>query len=166
MGTLVRLLWSATSPWLKFLHLPRARTWFDMGGLGPLTQTVFSWGLFSWILFFYFQGDWSLRTGPTPPLEWTSFPSLVATVSITRKGAESPGSRRIGVIGALVYFLPSKTVGVRGGGGPDVAARPLDQTRVMWTRRGEHDQNYCEGSALVNALPPSKCTPPYAPPCQ
>jgi len=73
--------------------------------------------VFSLDFIFYFQGDWSLRTGPTPPLEWTSFPSLVTAVSITRKGAESPGSRRIGVIGALVYFLLSKTVGARGGGG-------------------------------------------------
>jgi len=59
---------------------------------------------------FFFNGDWSLRTGPPLPLEWTSFPPLVAAVLITPKGAESPGSRRIGVIGALVYFLPSETV--------------------------------------------------------
>ena len=51
--------------------------------------------------------------GPVPPLplEWTSFPPLVAAVFITPKGAESTGSRRIGVTGALVYFLPSETVG-------------------------------------------------------
>ena len=50
--------------------------------------------------------------GPVPPplLEWTPFPPLVAAVLITLQGAESPGSRRIGVIGALVYFLPSETV--------------------------------------------------------
>jgi len=47
---------------------------------------------------------------PPPPLEWTSFPPLVAAVLITLKGAESPGSRRIGVIGALVYFLLFRTV--------------------------------------------------------
>jgi len=35
---------------------------------------------------------------------------LVTAVLITPKGAESPGSRRIGVIGALLYFLPSETI--------------------------------------------------------
>ena len=34
---------------------------------------------------------------------------LVTAVLITIKGAESPSSRRIGVIGALVYFHPSET---------------------------------------------------------
>jgi len=58
-------------------------------------------------LFFY--GDWSLQTGP-PPLEWTPFPPLVAAVLIIPKGAESPGSHRIGVIGALVLILPSEAV--------------------------------------------------------
>jgi len=58
------------------------------------------------VLFF---GNWSLRTSP-PPLEWTLFPSLVTAVLITLKGAEPPGSRRIGVVGALVYFLPPETV--------------------------------------------------------
>ena len=47
---------------------------------------------------------------PPPPLEWTSFPSQVTAVLITPKGAESPGSRRVGVIGALVLILPSDTV--------------------------------------------------------
>ena len=56
------------------------------------------------------RGDWSLRTGPPPPPEWTSFLSLVTAVLITPKGAESPGCRRIGVISALVYFLLSETV--------------------------------------------------------
>ena len=45
-----------------------------------------------------------MRT-PPPPLEWTSFPPLVTAMLITLKGAESPGSRRIGVIGALVLIL-------------------------------------------------------------
>ena len=56
------------------------------------------------------NGDWSLRTGPSPALEWTFFLPLITAVLITPKGAESPGSRCIGVIGALVYFLPSETV--------------------------------------------------------
>jgi len=49
---------------------------------------------------------------PPPPLEWNSILRLplVTAVLITPKGAEPPGSRRIGVIGALVLILPSETV--------------------------------------------------------
>ena len=47
---------------------------------------------------------------PPPPLEWISSPSLVATVLIAPQDAESPGSGRMGVIGALVYFPPSEDV--------------------------------------------------------
>ena len=69
-------------------------------------QAVFSFGFV-----FYFTGDVSLRTNPPPPLEWLPFPPLVAAVLITPKGAESPGSSRIGVIGALVcLFFPSEAV--------------------------------------------------------
>ena len=51
------------------------------------------------ILFiFYFYGDVSLRTNPPPPLEWISSPPLVSAVLITTKGAESPGSSRMGVM--------------------------------------------------------------------
>jgi len=57
-----------------------------------------------WV-FFYFTGNVSLRTSPPPPLEWLPLPPLVAAVLITPKGAESPGSSRIGVIGALVFFF-------------------------------------------------------------
>jgi len=60
--------------------------------------------------FFYFTGDVSLQTGPPPPLEWLPFPPLVVAVLITSKGTESPGSGRIGVIGALVIFPPSEAV--------------------------------------------------------
>ena len=64
-------------------------------------QTVFSFRF----LFFIFMGDVSLRTGPPPPpLEWIPFRPLVAAVLITPKGNESPGSSRMGVIGALVIF--------------------------------------------------------------
>jgi len=35
---------------------------------------------------------------------------------ISFKGAKTPGSRQMGVIDALVYFLPSETVGARGDG--------------------------------------------------
>ena len=79
-----------------------------MGELGTSTQTIFSFGVFSWILVFH--GDWSMRIGPPPPLEWNFFLPLVTAVLITSKGAESPGSRRIEVIGALVLILPSETV--------------------------------------------------------
>jgi len=60
---------------------------------------------------FLFTWDVSLRTGPLPPpLEWLPFSILVSAVLITPKGAESPGSGRIGVIGALVFFPPSEAV--------------------------------------------------------
>jgi len=84
-----------------------ARAQIVMGELGTSTQTVFSFGFF---LDFFFMGIGPCGPVPPPPLEWTSFPPLVAAVLITPQGAESPGSRRIGVIGALVYFLPSETV--------------------------------------------------------
>ena len=56
------------------------------------------------VFFFIFTGEVSLRTNPPPPLEWISSPPLVAAVLITTKGDESPGSSRMGVIGALVIF--------------------------------------------------------------
>ena len=45
-----------------------------------------------------------MRASPPPLLEWLSFPPLVAAVLITPKGAELPGSGRIGVIDALVFL--------------------------------------------------------------
>ena len=69
-----------------------------MGGTWGLNPD----GFLLWICFF--TGDASSRIGPPPPLEWLPFPPLVAAVFITPKGAESPGSGRIGVIGALVFF--------------------------------------------------------------
>ena len=75
--------------------------------MGPRPRRLFPLGFF--FLDFFF-GDWSLRAAPPPPLEWNSFLPLVNAVLITPKGAESPGSRRIGVIGALVLILPSETV--------------------------------------------------------
>jgi len=68
------------------------------GNLGPRPRQFSFSGLCD------FTGDVSLRTGPPPPLEWISFLPLVAAVFITPKGAESPGSGRIGVICALVCF--------------------------------------------------------------
>ena len=58
----------------------------------------------------------SWQTGLPPSLEWLSVPPLVAAVLITPKGAESPGSGRIGAIGAL-FFFSSEAVGARGGRG-------------------------------------------------
>ena len=51
----------------------------------------------------------SLQTSPPTSLEWLAFPPLAAAVLSTPKGAESPGSGRIGVIGSLVFF-PSEAV--------------------------------------------------------
>ena len=53
---------------------------------------------------FFFTGDMSLWTSPPPPLESLLFPALVAAVLITPKGAESPGSGRIGVISEFIFF--------------------------------------------------------------
>ena len=47
---------------------------------------------------------------PPPPLECNSILSLVTTVFIIPKGVQPLGSRRIGVIGALVLIIPSETV--------------------------------------------------------
>jgi len=79
-----------------------------MGGTWDLDPDDFSFGVFPWI--FFLNGDVLADWFTPPPLEWTSFPPLVTAVLITPKGAESPGSRRIGVIGALVLILPSETV--------------------------------------------------------
>ena len=68
-----------------------------MGGTWDLDPNGF-------LLRIFFTGDVSLRTDPPPPLEWLSFPPLVAAMLITPKGAESPGSGRIGEIGALAFF--------------------------------------------------------------
>ena len=54
---------------------------------------------------FFFTGALVLADrSPPPPLEWISSPPLVSAVLITTKGDESPGSSRMGVIGALVIF--------------------------------------------------------------
>jgi len=79
-----------------------------VGELGTSTQSTSSLGIF--LFDFCFFWDWSLRTGPPLPLERNSTIPLVTAVLITPKDAEPPGSRRIGVIGALVLILPSETV--------------------------------------------------------
>ena len=50
------------------------------------------------------QQLWGYRPSACRVPDWILFPPLVAAVLITIKGAESPGSGRIGVIGALVFF--------------------------------------------------------------
>ena len=61
------------------------------------------------VLFLFLRGMCPCGPIPPPPLEWISSPPLVAAVLITTKGDEdgrdeSPGSSRMGVIGALVIF--------------------------------------------------------------
>jgi len=79
-----------------------------MGGTWDLDPDDFL--LRGFFLDFFFMGIGPFGPVPPPPLEWTPFLPLVAAVFITPKGAESPVSRRIGVIGALVLILPSETV--------------------------------------------------------
>ena len=62
------------------------------------------------LLDFFFWGIGPRGLAPPPPLECNSTLPLVTAVLITPKGTQSPGSRRIGVIGALVLILPSETV--------------------------------------------------------
>jgi len=71
------------------------------GNLGPRSRR------FSLLGFFFLRG--MCACGPPPPLEGVPFPPLGGTVFITPKGAESPDSGRIGVIGAMVFF-PSESV--------------------------------------------------------
>ena len=60
--------------------------------------------------FFFFWGIGPCGLTPPPPLECNFILPLVTAVLITPKGAEPPGSRRIGVLGSLVLILPSETV--------------------------------------------------------
>jgi len=68
-----------------------------MGGTWDLDKDGF-------LFRFFLRGTCPCGLVPPPPLEWLPFLPLVAAVFITPKGAESPGSGRIGVIGALVFF--------------------------------------------------------------
>ena len=87
-----------------------ARVRLAVGGLGTSTQSNSSSVIFLIIGFFFFWGIGPCGLAPPPPLECNSILPLVTAVLITPKGAEPPGSRRIGVIGALVLILPSETV--------------------------------------------------------
>jgi len=51
------------------------------------TSCLFSCVRIGYSIFFFF-GDWSLRTGLPPPLEWNSILPLVTAVLITPKGAQ------------------------------------------------------------------------------
>ena len=77
------------------------------GGTWDLDRRLLPPGFF-WIFFFGGIGPCGLAL--PPPLECNSILPLVTAELITPKGAEPPGSRRIGVIGALVLILPSETV--------------------------------------------------------
>ena len=79
-----------------------------MGELGTSTQSTSSFGIF--LIVFFFLGTGPCGLVSPPPLEWNSILPLVTAVLFTPKGDEPPGSRRIGVIGALVLILPSETV--------------------------------------------------------
>ena len=72
------------------------------GGTRDL-DTISSFGIFFW-------GIGPRGLAHPPPLECNSTLPLVTAVLITPKGAQPPGSCRIGVIGALVLILPSETV--------------------------------------------------------
>ena len=69
-----------------------------------------SFGFFAFVFFKQTNHKPKQGLAPPPPLECNSTLPLVTAVLITPKGAQSPGSRRIGVIGALVLILPSETV--------------------------------------------------------
>ena len=57
------------------------------------------------VLFLFLRRTCPCRLVPLPPLECFPFLPLVAAVLITPKGAESPDSGRIGMIGALGFFF-------------------------------------------------------------
>jgi len=100
-------VWSLRPKLKKQKYTDRAR--LAVGGLGNSTQSNSSFGIFFyWIFFSWRIGPCGLA--PPPPLECNSILPLVTAVLITPKGAESPGSSRMGVIGALVLILPSETV--------------------------------------------------------
>jgi len=86
-------------------QLERGSLW---GNLGPRPSQFLSSGFFS--LDFFVLGIGPCGLAPPPPLECNSILPLLTAVLITPKGAEPPGSRRIGVIGALVLILSSETV--------------------------------------------------------
>jgi len=67
--------------------------------------------LLGFLVCFVFFHRGSVLASP-PPLQWLSFPLLVADVLITHKGAESPGSgrHRIEVKEALPFYWPSEAV--------------------------------------------------------
>ena len=80
------------------------------GGTWDLDPVNFFLRDFFFLGFLFFWGIGPCGLVPPPPLACNSILPLVPAVLITPKGAESPGSLRIGVIGALVLILPSKTV--------------------------------------------------------
>ena len=86
-------------------YITRAR--LAVGELGTSTQSNSSSKIF---FIGFFWGISPCGPGPPSPLECNFILPLVTVVLIIPKGVESPSSRRIGVIGALVLILPSETV--------------------------------------------------------
>ena len=76
-----------------------------------LSNSPVGFWMFSFFGFFFYREIGPGGPVPPPPPEWISSPPLVTAVLITTKGDESPGSSRMGVIGALVIiFFPSEVV--------------------------------------------------------
>jgi len=69
------------------------------GRLGTVIQTVFSFG------FFFFEGGCVLADQSPPSSRVDFFSTSSSSVLITTKNDESPGSSRMGVIGAVVIFF-------------------------------------------------------------
>ena len=91
------------SPWVSSLG-PETGT-LSTRARPPALGELGTWTQFLPSGFFFYRGIGPCRSVPPPPLEWISSPPLVSAVLITTKGAESPGSSRMGVIGALVIFF-------------------------------------------------------------
>ena len=89
----------------KFLNLKFSTVVRHGGDLGPRPRRFSPSG------FFINEGCvLADRSPPSSRVASISASVVVAAVLITPKGAESPGSGRIGVIGALVFFPPSQAV--------------------------------------------------------
>jgi len=77
------------------------KTWaLDFSGAGVSPSGFF------WTLFFLGRPG-PCGTGPPSPLEWIPALPLVTAVLIAPKGAEPPGSGRMGMMCALVFYFPS-----------------------------------------------------------
>ena len=89
---------------------PRTQPAIDTLMLNLRQFDLWAWATYTFFSWIFFLGLVLADRSPFPPLESNSILPPVTAVLITPKGAEPPGSRRIGVIGALVLILPSETV--------------------------------------------------------